>query len=90
MTVTEELAAGISSSSPNDMPSPLAIRCVTAKVGFACSRSIWLSIERLTPLAVARSSSDDPRSARSFFMRSPRWREQWVAASLCRFTGLLL
>jgi hypothetical protein len=32
------------------------------------------TIDRLTPLALASASSDQPRSVRSFFTRTPRWR----------------
>src|SRR5512138_215483 len=51
------------------------MRKVTASVGLACSRSIWLSIERLTPLALARASRDHPRAARRCFTRAPRRRD---------------
>src|ERR1043166_2793296 len=74
MTVTEEVALGDSRSSPRFREKARAIRSVTASVGFACSRSIWLSIERLTPLALARASRDQPRSERRRLTRSPRCR----------------
>src|SRR3954465_12296504 len=74
MTVTEEVAFGDSRSSPRLSEKARAMRRVTARVGLACSRSIWLSMERLTPLALARASSDQPRSERRRLTRSPRWR----------------
>ena len=43
------------------------MRSVTARVGLACSRSIWLSMERLTPLALASASSDQPRARAQVF-----------------------
>ena len=42
-------AQGWSTSSPMVMPKACAILKVTANVGLALPRSIWLSIERLTP-----------------------------------------
>src|SRR5438105_3201550 len=74
MTVTDEVAFGDSSNSPSVSANARAIRNVTTSVGLACSRSIWLSIDRLTPLALASASSDQPRSPRKRFTRSPRWR----------------
>src|SRR5262245_40876413 len=74
MTVMDEAAPGISSNSPNASPKARAIRKVTASVGLASSRSIWLSIDRLTPLARAKPSSDQPRVARRCFTRRPRCR----------------
>src|SRR5690349_20505879 len=50
----------------------LEMRKVTASVGFAFSRSISLNIDRDTPLACAKLSSDQPRSVRNFFTRRPR------------------
>jgi len=41
-----------STSSLKERPNPQAIRSVTASVGLASPRSIWLIIERLTPLAL--------------------------------------
>ena len=67
-----DVALGISRSSPSDMPKAWAIRIVTARVGLACSRSIWLNMERLTPLAPASASRDHPRLVRSCFTRPPR------------------
>ena len=55
-------------------PKARAMRSVTANVGFAFSRSIWLNIERLTPLALARDSKDQPRAPRKCFTRPPRCR----------------
>src|SRR5688572_11199951 len=74
MTVTDEVALGISNRSPSVMPNAWAMRRVTASVGLACSRSIWLSMDRLTPLALASASRDQPRVVRRFFTRLPRWR----------------
>src|SRR5689334_11407368 len=74
MTVTAEAAPGNSSNSPSVSPKARAMRRVTARVGLACSRSISLSIDRLTPLALARASSDQPRAERRCFTRLPRCR----------------
>src|SRR5579864_9297038 len=74
MTVTAEAAPGNSSNSPSVKPQERAMRRVTARVGLACSRSIWLSMDRLTPLALARASRDQPRAARSCLTLLPRCR----------------
>src|SRR5687767_4966059 len=74
MTLTEEVTWGVSRSSPRLRLKARAMRRVTARVGLACSRSIWLSMERLTPLALARASRDQARSERRRLTRSPRWR----------------
>src|SRR5215216_4854672 len=91
MTVTEELALGISINSPRLMPKACAIRSVTASVGLACSRSMSLSIDRLTPLAFASASKDQPRALRKSFTRAPRWRliESDVCAGACCFTRFI-
>src|SRR6267143_4294148 len=77
MTLIEEVAPGVSTNSPIDIPNARAIRKVTASVGLALPRSIWLSIERLTPEALSRASNDQSRSLRSCFNR----RAKWVVAS---------
>src|SRR5436190_13784575 len=77
MTLIDEVAPGVSTRSPIDMPNARAIRKVTPRVGLALPRSIWLSIERLTPDALSRASSDQPRSTRSCLSR----RAKWVVAS---------
>lgn len=53
MTVTAGVAPGASSKSPSERPKARAMHNVTARVEFACSHSISLSIDRLTPLACA-------------------------------------
>ncbi len=40
----------------------------------AYSRSIWLNIDLLTPLAFASASNDQLRAVRRFFTRVPRCR----------------
>src|SRR5258708_17861473 len=72
MTLTLVVAPGASKSSASEMPNACAIRNVTPTVGLAWPRSIWLSIDRLTPLARASASSDHPRSVRSCFRRRQR------------------
>ncbi len=57
MTETEDAALGACNSSPRVMAKACAMRIVTARVGLACSRSIWLNMERLTPLALASAST---------------------------------
>ena len=57
-------------SSPIVMPNAAAIFSATASVGLAWSRSIWLSIERLTPHVVDNRSNDQPRSFRNRLSRS--------------------
>src|ERR1017187_8590480 len=90
MTVMADPAPGASNSSPSDNPKARAMRSVTASVGLACSRSIWLNIERLTPLAVARASNDQPRAARRCLSRLPRSRWMFSAglAGASDFVGL--
>src|SRR5258706_12331613 len=73
MTLIEEVAPGVSTNSPIDIPNARAMRKVTARVGFALPRSIWLSIERLTPDALSNASSDQLRSLRSCFNRRAKW-----------------
>src|SRR5580765_6445238 len=73
MTMREEVAPGVSASSPRDMPRARAIRKATARVGLAWLRSTWLSIDRLTPEALARASSDQPREVRSCLSRRAKW-----------------
>src|SRR5579859_4912797 len=74
MTVTAEAAPGNSINSPKVSPNARAIRRVTARVGLACSRSIWLSMDLLTPLALASDSNDQPRPERRCLTRAPRCR----------------
>src|ERR1043165_9744541 len=83
MTLTEEAAFGVSRSSPSVSAKARAMRRVTARVGLACSRSIWLSMERLTPLALARAARDQPRSERRRLTRSPRWRLMDSGSGVC-------
>src|SRR5260370_32960651 len=71
--MSEEVAPGVSASSPSDMPSARAMRKATARVGLAWLRSTWLSIERLTPDALASASSDQPRAVRSCLSRRAKW-----------------
>jgi hypothetical protein len=66
------------------MPNALAMREATASVGLARLRSTWLNIERLTPEALASTSSDQPRSSRNSFKRQPRW----LAAESARVAAL--
>src|SRR5262245_25670957 len=73
MTLTLVVAPGASSSSASEMPNACAMRNVTPTVGLACPRSIWLSIERLTPEDRAKASSDQPRSVRNCLRRLQRW-----------------
>src|SRR5262249_49095379 len=56
------------------MAKACAMRMVTASVGFGCSRSISLSMERLTPPALASCFNDQPCAARSCFTRPPKCR----------------
>ena len=85
-----EAESALSTRFHNDSPKARAIRQVTLRVGFARSRSISLSIERLTPLADASSSSDHPRSPRSFFTRLPRSSLiDSVSAATAGFPGVL-
>src|ERR1700756_3341742 len=73
MTTREDVAPGVSTNSPKDIPNARAIRKATASVGLAWLRSTWLNIERLTSDALARASSDHPRSARSCLSRRANW-----------------
>src|SRR5436190_23082013 len=87
MTVMEDDAPGVSMSSLRDIPKACAMRRVTARVGVACSRSISLNMERLTPLAPARASRDQSRLARRSLTRAPRCR---LMASAGSFAGLVV
>src|SRR6476661_6026200 len=65
------VALGASTRDPRDMPNACAIRYATPSVGFAWLRSIWLSIDRVTPQAADNCSSVHPR-----FLRNSRTRSQ--------------
>src|SRR5258706_15846157 len=73
MTTSDEVAPGVSTNSPKDIPKARAMRKATASVGLAWLRSTWLNIDRLTSEAFARASNDHPRSARSCFNRRANW-----------------
>src|SRR5579884_4383834 len=85
MTTSEDIASGASTSSASDIPNALAMRKATASVGLARLRSTWLNIERLTPDALARVSSDQWRSERSCLRR----REKWLVAGSSSTAGLV-
>ena len=65
------VALGASTSDHIDMPNACAMRYATPSVGVDWLRSIWLSIDRLTPHSAESCSSVHP-----FFLRSSRTRSQ--------------
>src|SRR3954451_3662884 len=72
MTSIVGVAFGTSTNAPSDIPNACAMRYATPSVGLAWLRSIWLSIDRLTPHAADNCSSVQPRFLRSSRTRSHR------------------